>query len=354
MMYTCELLPTTGADWSGAGDILEKLAFNALPAAISADMMAHQYDQQVNQISCTVDKRPWYNNADDSNIFGLEPNYGCCTANMHQAWPKYVASLWYATRDEGFYGMSCAPCTVTFFSGSVPVRIDVETDYPFERMVKISVSPAQPKAFPIRVRIPAWANGIAGVLVNGAEQEACAGDGCIELSRVWQSGDQVTLLCPMEARLTRWSRRSAAVEYGPLLMALPISAAEKCIREDPVAPDYEARPESAWNYALLAGGKPEEMPVRREKCFGQGTGPVIAVQAVRLPQWGKRGVNCAPTPVEPVIEKSHTSALCLVPYGDTVLRIAQFPYATLKQDLGGDSQSPAADRSAEKKTPLIK
>lgn len=39
------------------GDILEKVAFNALPATISKDWTSHQYDQQVNQIVCNVAPR---------------------------------------------------------------------------------------------------------------------------------------------------------------------------------------------------------------------------------------------------------------------------------------------------------
>ena len=107
--------------------------------------------------------------------------------------------------------MSGAPCTVAFFSGDVPVRINVETCYPFERTVKISVSPARPKAFPLRVRIPSWANGALGALVNGGEYEGGIKYDCLEINRVWQNGDSVTLIYPMEARVTRWSRRSAAV-----------------------------------------------------------------------------------------------------------------------------------------------
>ncbi|GHO89803.1 hypothetical protein [Dictyobacter formicarum] len=68
-------------------DHLELLAYNALPATITADMRAHQYDQQPNQVACTIAKRNWTLNEDDSNIFGLAPNFGCCTANMHQGWP---------------------------------------------------------------------------------------------------------------------------------------------------------------------------------------------------------------------------------------------------------------------------
>jgi DUF1680 family protein len=65
-------------------DMLDKVAYNALPATLKPNLWGHQYDQQVNQVMCTEQQRNWYNNEPDSNIYGLEPNFGCCTANMHQ------------------------------------------------------------------------------------------------------------------------------------------------------------------------------------------------------------------------------------------------------------------------------
>ncbi len=47
------------------GDRLEKIAYNALPGTFTADMWQHQYDQQANQVLCTIDKRHWTNNSDD-------------------------------------------------------------------------------------------------------------------------------------------------------------------------------------------------------------------------------------------------------------------------------------------------
>ena len=76
-------------------DQMERLAYNALPATITEDFMAHQYLQQANQIMADDTERPWFNNSKESNMFGLEPNFGCCTANMHQGWPKFVNSLWF-------------------------------------------------------------------------------------------------------------------------------------------------------------------------------------------------------------------------------------------------------------------
>ena len=122
-----------------------RIAFNALPAALSPDMWAHQYDQQANQVVCAVcEDRVYTNNGPDSNIFGLEPNYGCCTANLHQGWPKFVASLWMASPDDGLVAIAYGPNRVeTTVRGGVRVRIDEETDYPFRGEVGLAGSPAQ-------------------------------------------------------------------------------------------------------------------------------------------------------------------------------------------------------------------
>jgi uncharacterized protein len=74
------------------GDHLEWAAYNAFPATFTPDMWAHQYDQQVNQVLCTVAKRGWADNSDDANIFGQTPNFGCCQANLHQGWPSLCAA----------------------------------------------------------------------------------------------------------------------------------------------------------------------------------------------------------------------------------------------------------------------
>ena len=83
-------------------DIVERLAYNLLPATMDADVTAHQYHQQANQVLCTVAQRDWTQAGDDCTIFGLEPNFGCCTANLHQGWPKFVRSMWMATHDGGW------------------------------------------------------------------------------------------------------------------------------------------------------------------------------------------------------------------------------------------------------------
>jgi len=51
-------------------------------------MWAHQYLQQSNNVfDDHCNPHVWWNDGPDSNIYGLEPNYGCCTANYHQGYP---------------------------------------------------------------------------------------------------------------------------------------------------------------------------------------------------------------------------------------------------------------------------
>ena len=331
LMYTVETLLTTGVPLDGLGDILEKVAFNALPAQMSPDTLLHQYDQQANQVRCSDEPHGWYNNANNSNLFGLEPNYGCCTANLHQGWPKFAGSLWYATADEGFAAISYAPYTVKFTSGDTPVRIRVETRYPFGEKVLIHVDAAEPKSFPMCLRIPQWAEGAALRVNGGEDMEPVPGQFSV-VEGEWRRDDVIELTLPMKPRVTRWSRRSAAVELGPLLMAFHPAETWEKVREDPNVPDYAVSTDEKWNWALAEGGTLDAEFTAREEPFGFGEGPVVTAEAVEAKDWGMKGANCGPTPIGLKAGRGGARRIRLVPYGDTSLRISQFPMATLEDE----------------------
>jgi len=314
------------------GDRLEKMAYNPLPGTFSADMWAHQYDQQPNQVLCTLQKRDWTNNGPDSNLFGLEPNFGCCTSNFHQGWPKFVASLWMATNDHGLAAVAYGPSEVhAMVRGGIPVSIIEDTEYPFRDRIRLTVNPAKNAAFPLELRIPQWATA-SRISVNGEPETTIRPGNFHRIDREWRAGDIVEINLPMNLRVSRWYQNSIAVERGPLVYSLKIGENWKKLRGKSPAPDWEVYPTTPWNYGLLLNPDlPETSFQVREKPFGDypfssdGAPVELIAKGRRISDWKLVNGSAAPPPASPVRSAEPVESLTLIPYGAAKLRITAFP-----------------------------
>ncbi len=328
-MTTLETLMAVSAeDAPELPDILEKLAFNALPSMISADMSACQHVGQVNQVSATRAPRPWYNDGEDALLYGALARTACA-ARVTQAWPRFAASLWYATSDDGLAAASYAPCQVNFVAGGTRVRLKVTTGYPFDTQVTIEVAVKRPTEFPLYLRIPAWAEQAMIRLPDGELMSVRAGDPPACVRRKWTGCERVTLDLPMQPRLSRWFHQSAAVELGPLIMCL---RPEEDIRPVDGAQLLQATARSPWNWALVAGEAMKAV-IEPEKAaaFKRGADAArVLVKAVPVPDWGMEGESAAPPPIQPEADRAEEQVIELTPFGNSSVRIAQFP--TVKDD----------------------
>lgn len=366
---------------AGLWDLIERAAFNALPASMTADLSCHQYFQQDNQVRCSVERRPWYNGKPDSNIFGLEPNYGCCTANLHQAWPKLASSLWGASYDGGAVMFSPLACEAYVgLSSGGRLRLRVDGAYPFEDRVVITVLEAPGPELPLYLRIPGWCE-TPKLLVNGSAVSLetggpAPGEPVPEntgpdsvpggrarfgvLRRVFVPGDRLELSLPAAIHERRFADGTVSLERGPFVMALPV--AENWERRpeagSPGFPDWLVNPGSGWNFALVPDSVPHAALSDGSGCVRTGTAgpesgsdtvasPVpdgtaagqgfealahrigVTVPAVPVEGWSESGGN-APVPAPELLEAAAqrpVRLVRLVPYGAARLRISRFPIA---------------------------
>lgn len=311
----------------GSGELadrLEKLAYNALPAAITQDYMAHQYLQQANQVQVDIRKRPWYNNREDATIFGLEPNFGCCTANMHQGWPKLVSALWYKEGKDTLVSMVLAPSEIETSVGEETVSVSLDTEYPFRENLVYTIQQAPSRPMTLKIRIPSWCSQ-PEAKCKGAQIKRQAS--MLTVTGCFQAGDKVFVRLPMDIRLTHWYKDSVAVERGPLLYGLEIRERFEVIKDTAGIKDYEVFAESPWNYALSAESEKQVKEQRgMEIPFGRECPPVrIYMKAKKVPSWILKDGNTTDIP-----EKDETAGeeetVSLIPYGCTTLRISQFPW----------------------------
>ncbi|MBT3201286.1 MAG: hypothetical protein HN350_15405, partial [Phycisphaerales bacterium] len=163
----------------------------------------------------------------------------CCHGSVSRTIPQ-VPGYMYAHTDSDVYVSfyACNATTVNLASGRVGLK--QETNYPFDRNVSLTVSPASDgQKFAIKLRIPTWLGKkfMPGALysylaapqekwsvkVNGQLFQARVDKGFAVIDRKWKSGDKVQLDLPMPVRISTCIdkvdayRGRVAVTRGPLV-----------------------------------------------------------------------------------------------------------------------------------------
>ena len=314
-MLSMETLMDLGDYGEELYDRLEKLAYNCLPAMTDESESFCQQAQQANQLYCSDQGHGYYNLPQDANTFK--------SANLPalaDAWPRFAASLWLATADEGLYAVSYAPCSISHTADGVPVRVRVKGDYPFGDTVEISVQVKTPVEFPLYLRVPFWAQSPLISLPGGEMMAVRAGETtCVRLK--WEGTSVIILSLPTQPRVTRWTRQSAAVEVGPVLMALAVDAEVSKTDQQ-----LSFSPSGNWAYALDISAPMKLSRAASFERFKQGEAP-LRVHAMLKPvdDWSVNDGDTGTIPVIGAGNQGGESAMELIPYAWSPLRISQFP-----------------------------
>ncbi len=219
----------------------------------------------------------------------------CCPPNVM----RLLASLghYVATRDaSGLQVHQYAPARIsTSLPSGEPVRLRMDTRYPWDGAVRLTVEAGPAAPWTLALRVPAWCSRPA-VRVNGdALSAAPAADGYARLARRWRDGDVVELDLSMEAALIEAhpaiesTRGAVAIERGPLVYCVEqadqgdVPVAE--LELDPTAA-LAARPEPALLegvVAIRAAGYQVDAASWRGRLYrAVGSGPAPARRRVEL------------------------------------------------------------------------
>ncbi|KAJ7051145.1 hypothetical protein C8F01DRAFT_1212766 [Mycena amicta] len=309
-------------------DRVERIAYNALPATLTG---SKQYLQQQNQIFAgNMSTNPFPLDGPYSNVFGLEPNYPCCTVNHPQGWPKFITNAFVTTPDmSSLVHVYLGPfsTSVTLVNGNT-VTANVATLYPFSDTLTTTITAKA--AFTYQVRIPSWVvNG--NIAINGAAAKALAPVNGLQAVTV--AAGTTTFVLNLPAAITTEARPhgAIAVHRGPLNFAFDIPRKSKVLAtnaDQPMAQDFEFDATANWQYAIdpstlaFSSSQPASLP---SPIFDSGLTPLKITATACLVNWAIQAPTFAATPPTNPACTGPATTITLTPYGATKLRISEFP-----------------------------
>lgn len=206
------------------GDAIERTLYNMVATAVNPEGNRFFY------VNPLLQRQPGIAVGDEEVPFRKDtlraPWFwvSCCPTN----WSRLVATLgaYVATTDDDGIQLHqyVTGDVATTFGGGRRARLHVATAYPWAGTVRVRIEETDGAPWELRLRVPAWADHGARVLVG--EDERDVGPGFVTLRRSWRPGDTVVLELPMAPRFVRPDPRidavrdTVAVERGPLVYCL--------------------------------------------------------------------------------------------------------------------------------------
>jgi uncharacterized protein len=162
----------------------------------------------------------------------------CCPTNVSRFLPSMPAYI-YAVRNNNLIINLFAGNSATIPIAGQNIRVEQQTNYPWQGNVKIRVTPEKPATFPLAIRIPGWATGEAmpgnlytyadsksqpvKVKLNKKAVNVQVENGYLKLDRAWKKGDVIELELDMPVRQVvsnaalKTNAGKVAIERGPVL-----------------------------------------------------------------------------------------------------------------------------------------
>ncbi len=246
-------------------DVLERSCFNGVISGVSLSGDHFFYTNP-----CVYDG----SKKNNSGFAGRVPWFGCaCCPPNEMRTLAALTGYFYAIKDDALYVNFYAQSEGEVTLAGTSVKIAQTTEYPWSGKIKIAVTPATPKHFSVRLRIPSWAQGRPlatdlygyddpsptawSVKVAGAAVPAELDRGYVTITREWRAGDTVELNLPMPVRTVHGNAQIAATrdriafERGPMVYC--VEAVKREFVPENLSVAAQARVTAEFRPELLGG-----------------------------------------------------------------------------------------------------
>jgi hypothetical protein len=191
-------------------DLYEQTLYIALYGSMDLAGRNFYYD---NPLDANVQRYPWH-------------NCPCCVGNIARTMLMLPTWAYSRAADAVYVNLFIGGRVQLGSVAGTDVEMIQETDYPWDGRVTLTVNPASPTRFAVRIRSPRRdvstlyravpdGDGVSQVAVNGAVVTPANSHGYMEIVRRWQRGDTIAFTLPMPIQRVYGSDKITAGEGRP-------------------------------------------------------------------------------------------------------------------------------------------
>lgn len=298
-MLAWRLLLATGDP--ACADLIERTIYNGVLPGVSLDGEAFFYENPLQRRTVQAAAAPG---------FGERASWypcACCPPNLMRtlaSWEQYLAT----TDDAGIQVHQYAPSVILAGTAAGPVRLGIETGYPWSGEVNVVVLEAPEGPWSLSLRVPSWAQGSTVREGAGRSVPVEPGSPWVSGQRAWQSGDTIVLELATAPRVIAPDPRIDAVrgcvalERGPLVYCIETVDLPDGIDLEDVyltagsLPSAEARPDLGDGVVGLTAPAVHRPHARRSWPYGETSrvrtaADAVAIRAIPYYAWANRTVR---------------------------------------------------------------
>ncbi len=191
------------------GDWIERLFYNGVGAALPLTGRGRNFYYADYRVGGGMKVYNW-------------DTFTCCSGTYIQNMAEYH-NLAYFRDPSSLYVNLYVPSDVTWQRPDGAVVVEQETLYPEAETSVLTIKPARPSRFALKLRVPSWTRGMM-VKINGAAATVEATPGSwATIERTWASGDRVEVTIPLTMRMEAVDEQHpdrVAVVRGPVVLIL--------------------------------------------------------------------------------------------------------------------------------------